>query len=540
MAESIAGVAGDYRRRPLALLAAAATLVAPLAFVALVPVIANLGQILLYPGLLAIALVGQTARLVSAPATGLVRALLDGERPQSALATAGTRTPDRTVAALFERLVVVPVTAVVGGAVVLVALAVATAGGAGLSAMGVAAPQSGPVVLAFAVFGLLAVGAGVGAVFRLGSEVADAPPPRQPAASLAVARSAPGTTARLVGLRMAPWVAVLLTTAVTFLVDAVSLPSTAVMAVVLGVAVAGTALAVGLERRLAVDWEGGVPSLRSLLPDRRAVVAVGLILVILTVPTLGVRVADARPSPATAAPVDSDDGAAAIVTDANEALRHVDHFRDESTRLYNDSTGRMEPVFSFDVGLNPSDRQYRIHVDAPASDPAALSDMYYADGTLAMEREYYPSGPLQALFVRDAGNWTVVAAPMVGIHGYGQAEVSDALESHGTEVEQRHWRVLARGDETVTVGVEDPERLASAFGVPAANVSADSHVRLVVDADTGRPKRLSLHRNVTNSEGRRERRVEVRYRDWERYDVERPPPIGEQGPVELFWDALGY
>ncbi|MFB6234249.1 MAG: hypothetical protein ABEH81_07335 [Halopenitus sp.] len=540
MAEAIAAVVGDYRRRPLALLAVAATLVVPFAFVALVPVIATLGQMLLYPGLLAVALAGQTARVISAPATGFALALLDGEPPRAAMATARTRAADRVVAAVVERLVVIPVTVVVGVAGLLVALAVATAAGAGLSAMGVPAPQSGPVVLAFGVFGLLAIGAGVGAVFRLGSEVADVPHHRRPAASLAVARSASRTTARLVGLRMAPWVALLLTAAVTLLVDSVSLPSAVVMAIVLAVAVAATALAVGLERRVIEDSVEAIPPLRSSLPARRAVVAVGLVLVILTVPTLGVRVADARPSPATAAPIDSDDGAAAIVTNANDALRQVDHFRDESTRLYNDSTGRMDPVFSFDVGLNPSDREYRIHVDAATSDPAALSDMYYADGTLAMEREYHPSGPVQALFVRDAGNWTVVAAPMMGIDGYTQAEVADTLESHGTEVEQRHWRVLARGDEAVTVGVEDPERLASAFGVPAANVSADSHVRLVVDADTGRPKRLSLHRNVTTSAGHRERRVVVRYRDWERHDVERPDAIGDQGSFELFWDALGY
>lgn len=540
MADSNAAVVGDYRRRPLALLAVAATLCVPLAFAALVPVIANLGQILLYPGLLAIALGGQAGRLVSASATGVALALLDGDPSRAAMATARTRAADRLVAAVVERLVVVPVTVVVGGAALLVALAVATAGGAALSAMGIVAPQGGPVVLAFGVFGLLTAGAGVGAVFRLGSAVADVPPPRQPAASLVVARSTPWTTARLVALRMTPWVALLLTAAVTLLVDAVSLPVTAVGAVVLAVATAATALAVGLERRVTEDPVREVPSLRSLLPDRRAVVAVGLVLVFLTVPTLGVRVADARPSPAAPSPVDSDDGAAAIVTGANDALRHVDHFRNESTWLYNDTTGRMEPVFNFDVGLNPSDREYRIHVDAATSDPVALSDMYYADGTLAMEREYRPSGPVQALFVRDAGNWTVVAAPMLGVDGNTQADVSDTLESHGTEVERRHWRVLARNDGTVTVGLEAPTRLASAFGVPPANVSADSHVRLVVDADTGRPKRLSLHRNVTTSEARRERRVVVRYRDWERHDVERPDPIGDQAPFELFWDALGY
>lgn len=539
MARSLAAVVEDYRRRPLAFLAVPATLIAPFAFVALVPVVTGLGEVLIPGGMLALALVAQVARLVSAPATGVVRALLDGEQPRSALASAGRRAPERVTAAAVERLVVVPVTIVVGSAILLVALAAATAGGAALSAAGVQAPQGGLEVITFGVLGLFTVGAGVGAVFRLGSEVADVPIPRQPAASLAVARSSPRTVARLVGLRTAPWVMVLLIAVVGLLIDAVSLPSPVVLSLLFIGTVAATALAVGLERRVTREWTGQVPSLRSSLPSRRTVAAVALVLLAVTVPTLGARVADTRPSPATAAPVDDAD-AATIAANANAALRRVDHFGAKSIRMYNDSTGRMEPGVHFDVGVEPSEGQFRLHADGPGSIPPNLDDVYYTDGAIAMERESLGAGPLQGLFVRDAGNWTVLVFPVLGVSDYDRIDLSSTLESNGADVEPQDWRVLSRNERTVTIGVEDSERLASVFGLPAANISADSYVRLVVDADTGRPEQLSLHRNVTTAEGRRQRRVVVHYRDWGSHDVERPAAIGDPGPVELFWDALAY
>lgn len=539
MTNSLVAVVGDYRRHPLALPGVAATLLAPVAFAVLIPTVRDFGGALIPAALLGFALVAQTSQLFSAPATGAVRALLDGEQPQSALASAGNRAPERVTAAAVERLVVIPVTVVVGSAALVVALAVATVVGVALSEKGIVASQEGVTVTIFGILGLLTVGAGVGAVFRLGSAVESLPVARRPAAGLAVARANPGMAVRLIGLRTAPWMVILGAAVVSSVLDDVSPSPYVGLALLLAVTVASTALSIGLERRVTLESARPIPSLRSFVPGRRVVVVAALALLIVSVPTLGVRVADARPSPATAAPV-GDAEPATIIADADFAVRHVDHFQNKSVRAYNDSSDRMEPVLHHDVGANPSDREYRFHADAPDSVTTDIPEAYYADGIVAVSNRWHAEGSSRGLFFRQSGNWTVAAVPFMGVSPRNRESLVDTLANDKMGVEEDEWRILSRSDETVTVGVEDPKRLASGYGHPAENVSADSHVRLVVDAKTGRPVRLSVHRNVTTAEGRHRRHVVVQYREWGTYDVERPAAIGDQGPIELFWDAMAY
>lgn len=539
MTDSIAAVVRDYLRRPLALPTVAGTLLAPVAFVVLIPIVRSFGEALIPAVLLVFALVAQTSRLFTASATGVVRALLDGENPRPALDSAGNRAPERMTAAAVERLVTIPVTVVVGSAVVLVALAVSTAIGAGLSELGIVAPQEGLVVTIFGVLGVFMVGAGVGAVFRLGSELETVPVARRPAAGLAVARANPWTALRLVGLRTAPWMVILSAAVIQFVLDDVSPSPYAILGLLLAVTVVSTALAIGLERRVELESAMPIPSLRSFVPDRRVLVVAALVLLIVSVPTFEVRVADARPSPTTAEPV-GDDDAATIVADANFALRHADHFQDKSVRVYNNSSGRMEPRVHFDVGANPSDREFRLHADAPDLDTSESPEAYYADGTVAVRNRWHVDDTSLNLFYRQSGNWTVAAVPFLGVSPRNRDTFVGRFPDYRTSIEEEDWRVLARSDDTVTVGVEDPERLAPIYGQSAENISTDSHVRLVVDANTGRPERLSLYYDVTTAEDRHRRHVVVEYREWGSHDVERPAAIGDQRPLELFWDAMAY
>ncbi|MGZ0746689.1 hypothetical protein [Haloparvum sp. AD34] len=539
MTDSIAAVGRDYLRRPLALPTVAGTLLAPVAFVVLLPIVRGFGEALIPAVLLVFALVGQTSRLFSAPATGLVRALLDGENPRSALDSAGTRAPERMTAAAVERLVVIPVTVVVGSAVVLVALAVATAIGAGLSELGIVAPQEGLVVTILGAIAVLMVGAGVGAVFRIGSALENVSVARRPAAGLVVATANPWTALRLVGLRTAPWVVILSAAVVQFLLDDVSPSPDAILALFLAVTVVSTALAIGLERRVELESAMPIPSLRSFVPDRRVLAVAALVLLIVSVSTFAVRVADARPSPTTAEPVE-DANAATIVADANFALRHVDHFQNKSVREYNNSSGRMEPRVHYDVGANPSDREFRLHADAPDSATSAAPEAYYADGTVAVRNRWHVADTSLNLFYRQSGNWTIAAVPFQGVSPRNRDTIVGRFPDSRMSVDEKDLRVLARSDDTVTVGVEDPERLAPIYGQSAENISTDSHVRLVVDANTGRPVRLSLLYDVTTAEDRHRRHVVVEYREWGSHDVDRPAAIGDQRPLELFWDAMAY
>lgn len=539
MADSLAAIVGDYRRRPLALPLAAVTQPAPLGFIVVAPILVELGTALLPATLLGFALIAQISRLVSAPAIGVIRALLDGERAGSALSAAGRQAPERITAAALERLAVIAVTIVVGSVVLLVALVLATAAGAALSAMGVVAAQDGLLVVVFGVMLLFTVGAGVSAVFRVGTEITSRPVSERPAAGLAVARSNPWATGRLVACRTAPWVVILLGSVLYLLLDVVSPPLSVLLILLLAVTGASAVLGTGLERRLAAKLTGPVPSLWSVLPDRRVVAVAALVFLILAVPTFGIRVADARPSPATAAPV-GDADAATIVADANFALRHVDHFRDTSAEAYNASSGRMEPMLHYDVGANPTDRQVRFHVNSPDEGSPHHNDRYYADGTLAERVQGNVVPPVHSLLSRRSGDWMVASAPFMSTSNYHRIDLDDTLSRHEVRVAEEDWRILIRSDETVTIGVEDPGRLAPIYGQSAENISADSYVRLVVDASTGRPERLSFYYDVTTADYRYQRHVVVEYREWGRHDVERPAAIGDQRPLELFWDAMAY
>lgn len=540
MAAPVADVVADYRRRPLAALAAAATLLVPAAFGVLVPVVTGFGQLLIPFGILALALVAQLSRLATAPATVVAEALLDDSSRREVLATARRRAPDRVVAAAVERLVVVPATILVGGAVLLVALALATAGGAALSAAGVRAPQSPYLVLTVGVFGLLSVGAAVGAVFRLGTVADDVPADRRPGVALTHARRDPRGVAWCVAARTAPWLAFLLVFVLGLVVEVPDPGPTAALGMALVVAVVSTVVGVGLERRVAVDSDPQPTPLPTLLPSRRVIVVAVVLVAAVSAPAVAVRVDDVRPSSATTTPVSEDATAAEIVAGANGALPTTDHVADVDRSVYDDSTGRMEPALSFDVRWNPSDRQYRVVADGPGTENSLLGDNYYADGTFALENRQLGKGGIRSVFVRDEGNWSVVAIPFASVGGVEVGTVGGVIASDGVDPGALEWRVLERRDGAVVVGVTSPDRLAPAFDLPAANVSADSHVRLVVDADTGRPDRLDLHRNVTVDGERRQRRVVVDYRGWDTYDVQRPDAIGGQGPIELFWDALGY
>lgn len=539
MVDSLAAVVGDYRRRPLALPGVAVTLLAPVAFVVLIPIVRDLGGPLIPIALLGLGLLTQTSRLLSAPAIGVVRAVLEGEQPWSALRNAELRASKRITAAGIERLVVIPVTAVLGSAVFLLALAIATVVGAGLSEMGVVASQDGVVVTIFGVLGLFTVGAGVGAVFRLGTDLEGVPVARRPAAGLAMARANPSTAARLVGLRTAPWLVILSAAVIRYVLEDVSPSAYVILGLLLAVTVVATALAIGLERRVTQESAKPIPMLRSFVPERRVLAVAALALLIVSVPTLGARVADARPSPATAEPV-GDADAATIVANANFALRHVDHYQNRTVREYNTSSGRMEPRYHYDVGANPTDREMRVRWDRPHSDSSGTTEGYYADGTVAAKNRWYSLGLSQILYFRQSGNWTVAVVPFLGVSPRNRDIFVGRFPDYRMSIDEDDWRILSRSDDTVTVGVEAPERLAPVDGQPTENISNDSHIRLVVDASTGRPDRFSLHYNVTTAEDRHRRHVVVEYREWGTHDVERPTAIGDQDPIELFWDAMAY
>ncbi|QLG62248.1 hypothetical protein [Halorarum salinum] len=544
MLDSLRTAAGDYRRTPAAIPAAAAPLVVPAVFLAGATLVVELARSLIPFGLLALALVAQIGRLTSAPANAVVEALLAGERTHEAVETARGRAAERVAAAAVERVAVVAGTVVVGTAVVTASLALATAGGYALAAAGVVAPQNSFTVLLVVTIGLVGVGAGVGAPLRIGTSLAgDVAATRATAAAIAVARRRPRGTTALIVLRVVPWAVVLLAVAAELLVRTGPPVETTLLVAPVVVAAVATPLAVGLERRMAASMPSPTspPSVTSMLPGRRVLLAGVVVLAAVATPTIAVRVSDSRPSLGPSGAVAATDSAESVVATAGDATRRTNHYENATAWAYNDTTGRMEPTLSVDRGWDGDDRRAVLVPDPHvAGNPPGMGPIFYGDGTVAFGYDVPFSGPFGGSVVYDAGRWTVVSVPGESLGMTDDGGPERRLEGVGVDADEVPWRVLSRGNDSVVVGVERPERLAGPFGVDADDVAADSHVRLTVDAHTGRPRTLSVNRNVTDEGDRRHLRTVVDYGEWETYDLRRPEPIRNPTAPELFWDALGY
>lgn len=290
--------------------------------------------------------------------------------------------------------------------------------------------------------------------------------------------------------------------------------------------------------------------LRRLFRSRRRVAMVTLLVSAALVGTTAVRVNDVQPGAAEYGDAPSatalNDSATAdelydVAADRTAvADKRVHRTVYEAAGSEASETITSQQQFAFDHEHHQYEIVYR-YPDQSGELETTL-DVYAADGTVAY-REGPPSNPSDvrhAIGGRQAGEWTVAAAP-----GYWLLDPQS--QDSGGLTASSGWHVVSRNESTVVLGMDDERRLVDAFRQfsDARNYSAESHARAWIDRDSATIQRLAVRQRFSRLVGENgtetvDRWTITRFEGVGETDVRRPAGIGGQGPFEMLWDAVYY
>jgi hypothetical protein len=308
-----------------------------------------------------------------------------------------------------------------------------------------------------------------------------------------------------------------------------------------------------------------VPSARGVAAALRRhwMALLGVALLVLAPLTPWILVADVHSAPAWT-PVDTDRPAPAVMDEVTDQLREVDHRR--VSRAYLVDNGTQTPYATYEVvrefssyqfvanyvrrGKTPDDASlFGQQFPARISIGTPVQVVQYNDDTLrgwgyrtAVDPSVLPDSPV--------GNRSVsLPANVSGVTW----QRTDSLDPNATlaglyrpyfSPRGGGWEVVSRNDSTVVVGIDDPEAVFATVPMEARAVHPGTRVRVVLDADTGRPKRVVEHRVVSQSvDGTVQRRhylVVSRYAAWRTADAERPEWVGDGDFDSHVEDLLYY
>lgn len=240
-----------------------------------------------------------------------------------------------------------------------------------------------------------------------------------------------------------------------------------------------------------------------------------------------------------------------VAAAVDDRLRRVDHRR--TTRVYNvtaDNTTRERELLGvYRSAHDFSNYQYRATYTRLADGPdGTLFSRHLAVGVAI-------GGPVR--FVQYADDTRLALGYEVGVEslndtrgfdwnetrmGAPNATLAPAyrpLFARGVE----GWEVRTRNESTVVLGLDDPDAVYRALPRAAVEIHDGSRLRLVLDADTGRPRKLVEHRVVgVRFDGveRRTYRLVTTFGDWRTLDIETPAWVKEGGFDRLVDDVLYY
>lgn len=254
---------------------------------------------------------------------------------------------------------------------------------------------------------------------------------------------------------------------------------------------------------------------------RIAVAALAVLVVTAGVAGAAVRIADVRPTPTEAHPVEPSMDADAIVENAESTVERTSHRYRQRIYEVDSTTGERTPTMTWRFALDRQDRRAQLLLVEGANGSAEGADLGYVYGS----ESTLASNPL------GADRWVVdPSLGYVDVAGDASLPWSRSLPD-GVD-----WRVVERTDDRVVVGFERP---------PGADeVLTEWHGRLHVDPDTGRPIRTVERRTFTTDADdgtERERIVTVtEFSGYGEADVERPEGADGRGPLEWLSDLVFY
>lgn len=290
-----------------------------------------------------------------------------------------------------------------------------------------------------------------------------------------------------------------------------------------------------------------------------ALVVVGLLVAVPAVPW--VLVADIH-GPAAWEPVDTDRPAPAVMAEVTGELREVDHRR--VSQVYLLEGDNRTHYATYEVAKDYSNYQYaanlvryeravgppvfgdRFSADVSVASPVQV--VQYADDT-GVSLGYRATLDPAALPADPVGNYSVRWNGTGGVDWNTTQQVGPNRSLAGLyrpyfSPRGGGWEVVSRNASSVVVGIDDPEAVFSTVPMTAAAVGNGTRVRVVLDADTGRPERIVERRVVTvAADGRAVQRhyvVVTRFSAWQHLDLGEPAWVAEGDLDSLVADLLYY
>ena len=307
--------------------------------------------------------------------------------------------------------------------------------------------------------------------------------------------------------------------------------------------------------------------------SRRRVLLLAIVVTVALVASISVvRIADLHAEPDWSE-LDTDRNPTALVAAVQDQLFRIDHRTVTRVTRVDRETGDRERLVVLEDAYDYSNAQYVANYWSVSPAPAEESprwDAYHA----AWRNHHHFLGALaptllsrnesRVLFYADDRQGALLvggtaSTPAVGDYELanrtkrGSPRYANALANAYYSVFLDHgadWSVVARGNETVTLRVTGPDAVLAARPIWFVDrLHEGSHATLVLDRETGEPRRLSERRIVTlevsgpDGEERTrtfEFRVETEFRDVGDVDVAPPPGTRPPDLRGLLRDFLNY
>lgn len=297
---------------------------------------------------------------------------------------------------------------------------------------------------------------------------------------------------------------------------------------------------------------------------RRGLVAVGLVAILLVAGVSAVRIADVHGEPDWRG-VDTSQEPAGIVDAVRSQLRRVDHRTVTRVHRVDPQTGARTAVLVHEEAYDYSNAQYVANYAVVGNATAAawaqhhsllarFAGQYLRDGN--QTRALYYADDRSASFLLGRGR----SGEVVGAYDLRDRQVVGARRAWSSIApayqfpffleREANWTVADRGDETLTLAIDDPDGYLAVRRLSGAvDVHRGSRIELVVDASTGRPIRvverriLTVERDLENGSTVRKRRtffLETTFGEVGTLDVHRPPGTLPPSLAGLVQDFMRY
>lgn len=278
-------------------------------------------------------------------------------------------------------------------------------------------------------------------------------------------------------------------------------------------------------------------------------------LVVLSAVVPWVLVADVHSAPGWD-PIDTDRPPDEVMETVGDQLLRVDHRR--ITRVTVVQNGTRVPHGILEEGREYSHYQYvasyqrlrdgpsqsffgesfaiDISIGGPRRVVQYADDSLFALGYRARLPQRDAFGAVDAVGNRSVGwNRTFASTPNVTLSGLYRPYFTP--EGGG-------WKVVARNESVVVLGIDDPAAVYRTVPLRARGLYEGTRVRAVLDAETGQPERIVTHwvvdKKVGGSVGRQHYVFVTTFRAWGTADVREPDWVQQQGTDSLVTDLLYY